>query len=424
MNAIQLAVRLLFVVIVTNGIALVSAQQLVHLPEQRLRRPEPNENHAVVATAEDSTESGWPYGRLLGASMVPMHNGHSATFQLDQPRSGEPVVHPIPNDGYDELCQALDQDPCPCVYGQVEALFMARVPGLIQQPIVVDPNTNTTFLATSDLGFGFDPGLRATVGTRLCGGRALEISYLGLFQATATAAAVSPGPAAFLIFPDNFFGNVFVGMDLVQVGYLTSLHSVEANLLCCCGCCDECHTDCGECGCTNCHCRSVEWFAGFRRLYLGEELNILAQRTVGGGLEEGTYYIRTANNLYGVQAGARLRRTQGQFGWEATGKGGIFGNSARQEQAVIDFPNFPLRPTVSSSSGTVAFVGEINLSALYHVTDVWNLRAGYSVMWIEGVALAPDQLDFNFAAAPSGDQLNRGGGLFLHGVNVGVEARW
>jgi hypothetical protein len=45
-------------------------------------------------------------------------------------------------------------------------------------------------------------------------------------------------------------------------------------------------------------------------------------------------------------------------------------------------------------------------------------------MWIEGLALAPDQLDFNFAAADGGAQLNAGGGLLLHGANVGVEARW
>ncbi len=143
-----------------------------------------------------------------------------------------------------------------------------------------------------------------------------------------------------------------------------------------------------------------------------------------GGTEEGAYDIRTANHLYGVQIGARLRRSPNRFGWEATGKAGIFGNDAHQEQSVVDFPDFPIRPTVSSSGSGVAFVGEANLSALYRLTNVWNLRAGYNAVWIEGVALAPDQLDFNFAASPSGDQLHRGGGTFLHGVNIGLEANW
>jgi hypothetical protein len=79
---------------------------------------------------------------------------------------------------------------------------------------------------------------------------------------------------------------------------------------------------------------------------------------------------------------------------------------------------------VSSSDGVVAFVGEVNLSALYRLTDVWNVRAGYNAMWIEGLALAPDQLDFDFATASSGSRLRNGGGMFLHGVSAGLEARW
>ena len=69
------------------------------------------------------------------------------------------------------------------------------------------------------------------------------------------------------------------------------------NLPCCCGCCEECGDECGfskvgdECGCGEvrnaCNrgkvrCRSFEWFAGFRYLNVGEELNIAAQKTVSG----------------------------------------------------------------------------------------------------------------------------------------------
>jgi hypothetical protein len=343
--------------------------------------------------------------------------------------------------GLDGCCRPSCNNPCPSAYGQVEALFLKREPRFARQPIVVDPNTNTTFLSTSDLDFNFDPGLRATVGIRHCGGRALEFSYFGLFQGDASAAAVRPDLNAFLIFPDNYFGNVFVDMDTVQVEYSSWLHSFELNLPCCSGCCDECRNECGTacdaacdttcdgaydnaCGCGEIRCRSLEWFAGFRYLNLGEKLNISAQRTVGDAVEDGTYNIRTTNNLFGAQLGARLRRSRGRFGWDTTGKAGIFGNAAEQTQSVTDFPDFPLRPTVSSSGGAVAFVGEINLSAFYRLTDIWGLRAGYNVMWIEGLALAPDQLDFNFAASPSGNQLHDGGGMFLHGVNVGLEARW
>ena len=168
----------------------------------------------------------------------------------------------------------------------------------------------------------------------------------------------------------------------------------------------------------------MEWFVGFRYIDIEEELDISVQKTVSAAVENGAYDLHTTNNLFGAQVGARWRQTWGRFGWEATGKTGIFGNAGQETQSVIDFPNFALRPSVSTSGGEVAFVGEVNLSALYRLTDIWNLKAGYNVVWIDGLALAPDQLDFNFATSPSGNQLRDGGAMFIQGVNVGLEARW
>ena len=309
-------------------------------------------------------------------------------------------------------------------YGQVDVLFWMQETRLNSQPIVVDANTGATFLSTSNLDSNGAPGVRATVGRRLCNGKALELSYLGLYPSGASATAISPDPDAFLIFPDNFFGNVFVSMNAATANYSTSLNGLAANLVC--GDCDcECGDACGECGIESYQRPlSVNWIAGLRYINLRDQLNISAQRVVNEEVEEGVYNIRTVNNLYGAQLGARVRRWPHPWGWEASGTGGVFANDASQEQYVTDFPNFPLRPNTSRSDDTVAFVGEMNLTALYRLSSVWVLRGGYSVFWIDGVALAPDQLDFNFATAPSGDQLDTNGSILFHGVNVGLEANW
>jgi hypothetical protein len=343
-------------------------------------------------------------------------------------------------DGHDGCELPFDNNACPCVYARVEALFLKRHPRFSNRAIVVDDTTGTTLLSTSDLDYNYDPGLQATFGMRICDGRALEFTYFGLFDGNANGSAASSGAGSSLILGDNLFGNVFVDMDLTRVNYSSWLNSFELNLPCCCGCCEQggCG-ECGECGkcgeCGECgegggscgsgfgSCQSCEWFGGFRYINLGEDLNIYAERTVGGGVESGSYDLRTRNHLYGAQLGARMRRTQGRLGYEAGGKAGLYVNDAQQEQTVTDFPNFPLRNT-SHSSNTAAFVGEANLTGLYRLTRVWNLRAGYNVMWIEGLALAPDQLDFDFASAQGGNRLDNGSGMFLHGVNVGIEARW
>lgn len=407
MNA-RIAVGILLVVLASKTYTLAIGEDAEQPSVASVRQTDPRECAVLLADAQEEPPT-------------------DQTLELQGVDS--PSITEYKDAGLDDCCPYWN-DACPSVYAQVDALFMTREPRFAQQPLVVDAN-ETTLLSTSDLDFDYEPGLRATVGMRHCGGRALEFSYFGLWEGDATAFVEAPGEESFLFFPDNLAGNTFVDLDRVRVNYSSRLHSFELNLPCCSGCCES---DCGKgkgggegkgCGkgCGEVRCRSFEWFAGLRYLNLDERLDIATQRTVNEGIENGSYNLRTSNNLYGAQLGARLRRSQGSFGWEATGKAGIFGNDSQQRQTVTAFPNQTLR-SQSRSGGGVAFVGEVNLSALVCLTDVWNVRAGYNAMWIEGLALAPDQLDFDFATDPSGNQLRNGGGTFLHGVNVGLEARW
>lgn len=333
------------------------------------------------------------------------------------------------HDGFDGGSNLFCNNPCPCVYGMVEALFLQRHPQLNDQALVNDQTTNTTLLSTSNLNFNYNPGLRAMVGVGLCDGRALEFSYLGLFSGSANATVVQPNPNSFLTFQDNLVGNVFVNTERYDVEYSSWLNSFAANFACCCGCCDStgcgesCGESCGEGGCGQSRCQSLTWFSGFRYLNFGERFNMSAQRTVAAATESGSYNISTSNHLYGGQLGARIRRTRGRFGWEGSGAAGVYLNNSQQSQSVTDFPNFPLRNASNSGNGA-AFVGDTNLSGIYRLNNVWNLRAGYNVMWIQGLALAPNQLDSDFAAAQGGTNLDNGGGMLLHGVNVGIEARY
>ncbi len=295
----------------------------------------------------------------------------------------------------------------------------------------------------SDLNFADSTGIEATFGLHLCNCRAVEFSYFGLFRNGASVSFDKTDPNMVVTFPTGPVGNVFLNMDHVQTDYTSYLNSFEVDFPCCCGCCGCCEEPkCGGCGEATCGeatcseascskrgrdatvCRSVEWFAGFRYIEIGTDLNITAASFPAPFVETGAYTIHTTNRLFGGQVGGRVRRTVNHFGFELTGKAGIYGNDADQNQSVIDFPNFPLRPATSVQANNVAFEGEFNLSGIFRINDVWSVKAGYSVMWIEGLALAPDQLDFNFAVNPSGNTLTSDGGMFIHGANIGLEARW
>ena len=76
----------------------------------------------------------------------------------------------------------------------------------------------------------------------------------------------------------------------------------------------------------------------------------------------------------------------------------------------------------------VSFVGDANVQALYRLNYQWTLRAGYNFLFVDGVALAPE--NFN-TIPPFGPQfpnrqtfINDNGNVFYHGWNIGLEYMW
>jgi hypothetical protein len=298
---------------------------------------------------------------------------------------------------------------CPCTYVWAEGLILSRDNQSDDQPLALDLNTNDVLLGTDDLDFDWTGGLRLGYGTRVCDCLSVELGYLGAYDLSASDGVELAGglmlPGVLGVQVNNFFG-----ADTADVEYESDLHSLEANLVCC-SCCYD-----GGCGG-----RSWEWLAGLRFISFDEEFGI----TLIDPLESTTVYsVDTDNDLFGPQIGARTRHIRGRWNWEATGKAGMYVNHMEQHQApIVDFPNFVFRTRRGGADTDVAFVSDLNFSIIYQLSRVWGLRTGYNLIWLEGVALAPDQLDFTNTLA-SGRGLDDDGGVLLHGVNIGLEARY
>jgi hypothetical protein len=293
---------------------------------------------------------------------------------------------------------------CPCTYAWAEGLMLWRDNDAMGRAVVLDLNTGDALISADDPDFDMGGGVRAGFSIRRCSNWGWEFQYFGVFgQDDSEFVALADGlaiPGDLGLSTNNFFF-----ADEVSVDYESDLHNAEVNRVCCCS--DGC--------------RTVEFLYGFRYLNLNEEFTLVAT-----DFQEGTstYNVETENNLFGAQFGSRVRRFQGRWHLEGTGKAGIFGNAAELDSdPIVDFPAFVVRPGRSASEGDVAFVGDLNLTAIYRLNNVWGLRLGYNLIWIEGVALAPDQLDFT-NTTDSGKDVSADGGVFLHGVNAGAEARW
>ncbi len=233
---------------------------------------------------------------------------------------------------------------------------------------------------------------------------AWEISYFGINDWSDQVSAPGPTGSVFSL-PGDLGTRIFsdlgaVGSDSVNVSYSSRIDNAELNYLW--------HHDYPN----------LMWLAGFRYFHLGERLDITSTVT---GTGSSLYDIRSANDLFGGQLGARLRYCCSHFEGDLTAKAGAYDNSVGQQQNVDD-----LGTTIRDDghhSAVWAFVGDIGLNGSYYFCKNWCAMAGYNVMWVDGLMLAPNQLDFT-DNSNSGAGLNHQGSVFYQGAHVGIGCHW
>jgi hypothetical protein len=180
------------------------------------------------------------------------------------------------------------------------------------------------------------------------------------------------------------------------------------------------------------HCGSpITWLAGFRWVELNSKLNVDYEYTdtTIPAPGTGTLSVESGNDLYGGQAGfdVRLWNAGRRLRLNGIGKAGLFANAGAYQRSSGGFVTDGDPPvslgTVAANADQVAFFGETGLNASYFLTPWLAWRAGYSVFWASGVAVAAQQLpnsDFGAGTAT----VNTKGSVMLHGVTTGFEACW
>jgi len=254
-------------------------------------------------------------------------------------------------------------------------------------PLVTAP----VALSTADLDTGWRAGPRLTAIRHGIFGSCwdAEVSYFGIdgWNGTVALADIDNYQTTPVIAP----GGVAPG----TVAYNSSLHSAEFNLR-------RAHND------------WVTWLVGFRAVQVGEGLILDA-----GAID---HSVETINHLYGAQLGLDFRFIDcSSWYLNGVGKAGIYGNTADQVTRTAGVGG--ALPFITAGGNQTSFVGEVGLNAGYRVTDRLSLLAGYSVVWVDGVALAPNQLaGTNINTGVSA--INANGSLVYHGFNFGMEYGW
>jgi hypothetical protein len=137
----------------------------------------------------------------------------------------------------------------------------------------------------------------------------------------------------------------------------------------------------------------------------------------------GDYGIVTHNNLLGLQVGADMIFRQCRWSWGIRSKLGPYVNFCDQVSDISWGPALAPESVrrLAWSKHVASVVGELSFEATYKFRPNLVGRASYDFMWVSGVALAPEQLQFDTNPV---NRINTNGLAFFNGVKLGLEWLW
>ncbi|TWT55073.1 hypothetical protein Pla22_27270 [Rubripirellula amarantea] len=260
---------------------------------------------------------------------------------------------------------------------------------------LVSQNAGSTLLTTDDLepstgsGFGVSLGFARTKGSRF------EFTFLNSDWDLSNGLAGNGNL-------NSVLGTVdYTLADRIDISYDSEIQSFELNHW----------VD------TN---ANFSWMFGARYFSLDESFRL----TGTDGNFVSNYDIDTQNDMFGGQLGASIEETivAGFLRGHVTGKVGIFGNEASSDSMLRDVNNTVEFRSSSVSNTDAAFLGDVDAGITACVSEMFQVRAGYQMLWLNDVALAPEQFQGN-AASPE-QPINSSGKLFMSGAYIGAMISW
>ena len=279
---------------------------------------------------------------------------------------------------YTEPCCDFDCCPCPPkMFLSFKALCMDRDRS---NALLLNLDNGDSVFNASQLDPGWAPGADVTLNRWTTYG-GFQARYMGVYNNSAHA---STGGFAFSTFElgSGYFPDTYFSYE-----YSSIVNSAEANFY-------------GSLG-------RLSLGGGFRWINLRDVLEYDISDPVQGN---GTAKLEAINNLLGVQMAAHWVCLEGRrIRLEATGRLGAFENSAEADYKL----NF-IR--LGDQDSEWAYVGEAGVDLIFQVSQRCALTVGVQGMWIDGLALAPEQFFMN--------AINLDGSMLLYGGSAGFERRW
>jgi len=295
-------------------------------------------------------------------------------------------------------------------------------------------DTVTSALRTQDLHFGFQTGGRALVGRTLGACHAFEVSYFDVTDWNELAAVRdatefvddrdgdgvpdfgNPFDAS-LFSPFSGFGDPPIdGLDyngLARISYTSSLDNLEWNLR--------------------------RWIlygpgqlqasvlVGGRYMNIDERFGYHTESTSPANASV-SVATDTENSMLGAQIGAMFEFFVDPGWWiDCEIKGGVFSNEASQRTVftpvnVLDYPNGNVG---RRDENITSWVLDLRLNATVLITPRLAVIGGYHALWLDGLALASENMSQDVDVLASGPALLVDNGkVVYHGPHLGLSWVW
>lgn len=310
--------------------------------------------------------------------------------------------------------QASEPVPDAFPYFSIGPMFLQRQ-NLGHQPVaftdIVTTNANQVVTQTTTVPvqtFGnltqpFQWGLRGTVGY-YWNGEAVELSGFGIFQENkGVTASPKNGLNSLFNSPPVFFDSTPTGIwtnaNSSTTDFKNSIAGAELNY--------RYKSDVFF---------GTELIMGVRYVNQSETLGVTTINGFSDPTAQATYSVHTANNVIAPQLGLEWSHTfltLFTLGFDAKGAlGADISNTQTQlvrGDGYLGFSN-------SRSSTNLGGIWEFCPFLDFNLTEKFHIRAAYTALWLTGMTLAVDQVDFNLAN-PAG-RTNHDGTVFYHGPSL------
>lgn len=178
----------------------------------------------------------------------------------------------------------------------------------------------------------------------------------------------------------------------------------------------------------------ISFFGGLRYMQLDETFLYSSVGTAFGTAigvpaaspiaTSGAYNVSTQNHMVGLQLGAESIEQHACWHWGLRGRVGGLINFADRESSIVSTFGSTFE---SAGDEALVFLTEGSLFASYQLRPNLAVRASYDFMWVQGLALASENVGITTMPLTSPMEfrdINIGGGAVFHGMFLGFDYVW